>query len=281
MTRVVVTGATGFVGRHLVPVLEARGCEVTLLTRDVVNAGPRAVVDLVSAAAPDAVVHLATHFLSGHQPEDIPALVRSNVEAGALVAEAAAAAQARLVSIGSAWQHVGGRAYDPVSLYAATKQALVPILEYYTAVEGLEVRTVTLFDTYGPGDLRPKLVPSLLRAARDGTVLEMSDGHQLIDLTYVDDVVRGIADVALTADGPMESVLRTWRPVSIRELVRTAEDAIGRPIPVAWDRRPVRPREMRTDWVFGSSPTGWEAEVGLTDGLRRTWTALLESEPGR
>lgn len=109
----------------------------------------------------------------------------------------------------------------------------------------------------------------------------MSDGHQLIDLTYVTDVARGIADVALADDGPVESVLRTWQPVSIRDLVTTAEDAIGRPIPVAWDRRPIRPREMRTDWVFGSSPAGWAAEVGLTEGLRRTWAALLEAEPGR
>lgn len=281
MTSVVVTGTTGFVGRHLVPLLEAQGCDVTPLTRAVVDEGPRAVVDLISDSAPDVVVHLATHFLSAHQAEDIPALVRANVELGALVAEGASASQARLVSIGSAWQHVEGRAYDPVSLYAATKQALVPILEYYSAVQGLDSRTVTLFDTYGPGDLRPKLVPSLLRAARDGTALDMSDGRQLIDLTYVEDVARGIADVALADDGPVESVLRSWGPVSVRDLVATAEDAIGQPIPVVWDRRPRRPREMRSDWVFGSSPAGWVAEVGLAEGLRRTWEALLEAEPRR
>ena len=80
-----------------------------------------------------------------------------------------------------------------MSLYAATKQALAVIVEYYVRVRGLDATTVTLFDTYGPGDVRPKLVPLLLRAARDGAPVDMSDGGQLIDLTYVDDVVAGLA----------------------------------------------------------------------------------------
>lgn len=279
MTSVVVTGATGFVGRNLVPLLESRGCRVTPLTRATAEAGPRAVLECISGAEPEVVIHLATHFLSSHDAQDIPALVRANVELGTVVAEAAVQSRARLVSIGSAWQHVDGRDYEPVSLYAATKQALVPILEYYASAHALETRTVTLFDTYGPGDLRPKLVPSLLRAARDDAELQMSDGRQLIDLTYVDDIVRGLADVALAADAPSDSVLRSWRPVTIRDLVAITEEAIGQRVPVAWDRRPRRPREMRTDWIFGESPPGWQAEVGLDDGLRRTWQALLETEP--
>lgn len=271
MSRVLVTGASGFVGRALVPHLGELGVDVVSVGRP----GPDAVgaIEQMADAQPDVIVHLATMFVAEHQPEQIPDVIRTNVEFGTLVNEAALRADATLVSIGSSWQHYEGRAYDPVSLYAATKQALSDITEYYVRVRGLKHREVVLFDTYGPGDPRPKLVPSLLAAARSGEPLPMSDGEQLIDLTYIDDVAAGIAMVALDADALESSVLRTWQPLSVRDVVAALEAAIGRPVPVQWGVRPSRPREMRSDWVFGASPSGWIPRVELVDGLQRTWAA--------
>lgn len=279
--RVVVSGATGFVGRSVVPLLEERGCAAELLGRDVSGLEPSVVVDRVVESAPDVVVHLATHFLAVHEPDDIPDLVRTNVQWGTVLAEAATAAGARFVTIESAWQHVDGAAYEPVSLYAATKQAFADVCRYYAGVRGLDVRSITLYDTYGPGDVRPKLVPTLLRAARDGRALEMSDGEQLIDLTYVDDVARGIVDVALADDAPAECVLRSWTPLTVRALATLVEEVVDRPIAASWGVRPSRPREMRTDWVFGAPPPGWSAQVPLAEGLRRTWESVLAEGTSR
>jgi nucleoside-diphosphate-sugar epimerase len=273
--RVVVTGASGFVGRSLVRELAARQCVVETLGREDSGRGSSYVVDRVAAFAPEAVVHLATHFLASHRPEDLAPMVRANVEWGTVVAEATHRAGARLVTIDTAWQHFEGRDYDPVSLYAATKQAFDVILVFFARRKGLDVRTVTLFDTYGPGDDRAKLVPALFRAAATGAPLEMSDGLQLIDLTFVDDIARGIADVALQPDAPADCVLRSWRPVTIREVVHTLEEAIGRPVQVDWDARPRRSMEMREDWVFGQSPRHWVASVSLEDGMRKTWDAIV------
>ena len=274
--RVLVTGASGFVGRSVMVDLGDRGCAVGELTRRDSSAAPTAVVERTKEFKPDVVIHLATHFLAGHDPDDIPELIRSNVEFGTVVAEAASRSGARLVTVESAWQHVNGSAYDPVSLYAATKQALSTVLAYYVNVRGLDSRVVTLFDTYGPHDTRPKLVPALLAAAKSGTIVQMSDGNQLIDLTYVDDVVRGIVGVALEPGGAASSVLRTWDPVTIRQLVQTIEVATGSAVAVEWGARPARPREMTTDWVFGSSPAWWTAEISLEDGIRRCWDALAD-----
>ena len=52
--------------------------------------------------------------------------------------------------------------------------------------------------------------------------------------------------------------------------------ATGSAVAVEWGARPARPREMTTDWVFGSSPAWWSAEISLEDGIRRCWDALAD-----
>ena len=269
--RVIVTGTSGFVGRSLMPLLAARGCEVRGVSSGDAADGAAVLVARVVDWRPDVVINLATRFVAEHDVDQIPGLIEANVEFGTLMAEGAVRSGARLVTIDSAWQHFEGRDYAPVSLYAATKQALTAITDYYVQVKGLDRRSVVLFDTYGPGDVRPKLIPSLMRAALTGEPLEMSDGLQLIDLTYVDDVSRGIIDVALGGVGQETSVLRSGSPLTIREVVAVLETAIDLPVPVSWGVRPARPREMREDWVVGAGPSGWSPRVSLQEGLARTW----------
>lgn len=272
--RVLVTGSSGFVGRSLVPLLRARGCDVGTLGAVDAAGGAAALVARVVEHQPDVVINLATRFAAEHDIEQIPELIRANVEFGTVVAEGAVRAGARLIVVDSAWQHFEGRDYAPVSLYAATKQALKVITDYYVEVQGLDRRSVVLFDTYGPGDVRPKLIPSLMRAVLTGKPLEMSDGLQLIDLTYIDDVCRGIAQIALADDAAEASVLRTGHPSSIRDVVIVLEGVVERPVPVIWGARTDRPREMREDWVLGDSPADWSPRVRLSEGLAQTWLEL-------
>jgi nucleoside-diphosphate-sugar epimerase len=279
--RVVVTGVTGFIGSALLPLLSIQASEIAVVTRpgravDLENVacidaeGPE-LVERIAASSPDVVIHLATHFLASHEVADISTLVRSNIEFGTFVLEGASACSARVVNVNSAWQHVEGADYSPVSLYAATKQAFSDISTYYAQVRGLDVRDVTLFDSYGPGDTRMKLVPMLLAAAKSGATLDMSDGQQLIDLTYVEDVALGVVHAALAHDIPASTVLRSWSPLSVREVVARVEAVTGTSIAVNWGVRPTRPREMRSDWVFGTALPGWQPRVGFDEGLFRCW----------
>jgi nucleoside-diphosphate-sugar epimerase len=222
------------------------------------------------------VFHLATSFIAQHETCDIPELIDSNITFGTVILEAARGASARVVLTGSAWQHFEGATYHPVSLYAATKQALFDVAAFY-AHEGLDVRELTLFDTYGPDDPRRKLVPLLLEAAATGEQIDMSSGTQLIDLLYVTDVVEALIR---TADQPasestsvQQFVARSGTPVSIRGLVELIEQVVGSEINVAWGKRPDRPREMRSDWTFGHPVPGWSPRVDLASGIRSCWTA--------
>src|SRR5260370_942833 len=102
----------------------------------------------------------------------------------------AAAGVAHFVNTGTSWQHYEGAAYNPVCLYAATKQAFDDILRYYRERFGLRVVTLELSDTYGPGDPRKKLVPLLVERVKDRQKLSMSAGEQRISLVFISDVVE-------------------------------------------------------------------------------------------
>lgn len=281
---VLVTGATGFVGGHLVRALATDGVEVHALVRAgrQLDAGDGVTVHVladpvldapavIDAVRPRVVVHLATHFAAQHDPSLLRELVEANVTLGTAVAEACTRTGARLVHATSAWQHFEGAEYAPVSLYAATKQAFVDVLAYYTQVAGLVAAEVCLFDTYGPRDTRRKLVTLLLDAARTGDRLALGSGRQLIDPVHVDDVVAAIRLAAAGAVDGGRLVVGGGAPRTVRELVALVGDVTGRVLDVEWGARPDRPRECYTEWPIAATPNPWRPAIGLREGLATLW----------
>lgn len=285
---VLVTGASGFVGRHLTRALHARGDQVHAVLRasstrpDPQLPAPQVhrltdpsaqIGSIVDAVQPELVFHLATHFAARHLPGETISMLESNVVFGSLLAQACAAHGARLVHTTSAWQHYGGAEYEPVSLYAATKQALVDVLEYFRIVEQLDAREVCLFDTYGPDDDRGKLVSALISAMRDGRSVDMSSGRQLVDLVHIDDVVAALLLAAESPTFGRRMVARSGQPISVRDVVAALTQATGHRLEVRWGARPDRTREMVDDWPVPGDNLGWSPMIPLRDGLAALWRA--------
>lgn len=283
--RALVTGATGFVGGHLVRRLVDDGWLVDALVRSPDTDLAAAVVThpipspideliaLVGEIAPSVCFHLATAFRGVHVPADIQPMVEANVGFGVALAEAVSqAGNCVFVNTGTVWQHYEARPYSPVSLYAALKQSFTDALKFYEEVAGLPIVTLELTDTYGPGDPRPKLLPILARAAREGTALQMTDGTQLIDLLHVDDAVSALLATAAGVPGATYGA-SGGETLTLRELVAKFEAVSGLSVTAEWGVRPSRPREMLTPWMVSGPPPGWAPEVSLDEGIR----ALLAS----
>lgn len=285
LARVLLTGAGGFAGSHLARHLRDRGVEVDALAH-AQGAGPRppvphhiydgtldSVRKAISNAQPQVVVHLASLFLSEHQPGHLDALVDANIRFGLHLLEAMdLEGVSRLVNAGTSWQHFGGAAYEPVNLYAATKQAFEDLVDHYVTARGLRAVTLKLFDTYGPEDRRGKIVPLLVQALRDGRCLELSPGEQCLELTHVDDVCAGFEMAALRLLEPRRSEherfgLGSGHVVSLRELARLLEDLGGRRLDIRWGARPYRAREVMQPPKGLLPLPGWRARVPLRRGL--------------
>lgn len=283
-----VTGATGYVGSHLVNGLLGEGWFVHVVTRPSSNLAPLlkfgnricihehdgttfGMISLMRSASPDIVFHLASTVVGEHKPEYVDQLIESNVLFSTQLLEAMAIIGVqRLVNTGTFWQYssVCGGA---VNLYAATKQAFEDVIVYYSEDRGIKALTLVLFDTYGPNDPRAKLIPGLWQSALSGKELEMSPGGQLIDIVYIDDVVaaflRSPDVIESQVVGCLSYGVSSGVPIGLRELVAIFEKVSGEQIKVKWGARPYRKREVMVPWSGYEILPGWTPKFSLEEGI--------------
>ena len=284
-----VSGATGFIGSHLVPKLIRAGWQIHIVGREnscppdipefsmvgnhIHDGSTEGMIGILKDVKPNLVIHLASLFLSQHKPGDVEELIKSNMLFGTQLLEAMKINNVKhFINTGTTWQHYGKQEYSPVNLYAATKQAFEALIQYYVESDGLQVITLKLTDSYGPDDPRPKLMNLLKRVAENMQPLAMSPGEQRIDIVHVDDVVRAYAMAAeRLLSGSVERhecyAVRSGLPLQLRELVRMVEHELGRKLPINWGERTYRVREVMDPWEGGLLP-GWSAQVDLAQGIR-------------
>ncbi|NEV75674.1 NAD(P)-dependent oxidoreductase [Rhodopseudomonas sp. BR0C11] len=291
MKRALVTGASGFIGSCLVARLLADGWDVHVILRpqsslallsDVAarisvqrhSGATEQMLDILAASKPDVVFHLAAQASSDHLPNDVEQMIASNVLLSTQLAEAMMrTGVTRLVTTETFWQHRSGAdEYQPVCLYAATKQAARDILRYYVDAGSINVICLVLFDTYGPRDPRKKLVNLLKEVARDGREIKMTPGEQIIDLVHVEDVTSAYlraADLLIESAHP---ALRTYavssgERMSLRDLVGLIERVCDLSFSIKWGGKPYRLNEVFNPWL-GETLPGWRPKIGLAAGLR-------------
>lgn len=283
--KILVTGATGFIGTNLTQELrkkyelyilgqfegdpEKLGLPGIIMTDDI-----QRLADYIKEKEIEGIIHLASLYLTIHTPEQVKELVSSNVYFGTAVLEAASLAGCVkwFLNTGSIWQNynVKGTAYNPVNLYAATKQAFIDMAKYYSDVFGIKFCTLKLCDTYGPNDTRRKIFKLFKDYSESGEVLKMSPGEQKIDLVYITDIIAGFIRLAelLASDAEFkdEYVLTSGEQIPLKELANHFCEVSGRKLNIEWGGRPYRDREVMVPWK-GTPVPGWKAEVDVDKGI--------------
>jgi nucleoside-diphosphate-sugar epimerase len=285
-----ITGVTGYIGSNLaLRLLDlgwevhaiVRGCSISSLIEGdrenikfhIDDGAIDSMMKIMSAVQPTVVFHLASLFLSSHSSNDIKNLLNSNIEFGLRLIESMDKSNIRnIVNTGTSWQNYDGEAYSPTNLYAATKEAFDCLLKYYQLVRGINAITLKLFDSYGPGDKRGKLVSMLLKAAKDGNKISMSPGYQEIDLVYIDDIVDCyiLAAIRLMNKSVHEHEVygvSSNNPITLRDLVEKVSIITKSQILIDWGGRPYREREVMRTWKNSKKMPNWSPKVELDQGI--------------
>jgi nucleoside-diphosphate-sugar epimerase len=290
--KALITGGTGYIGSNLARYLVHQGWEVHLIIRpdskqfliqDIIESitihihhgSTQEMIEIMDKARPTVVFHLASLFLAQHSSKDIEGLIQSNILFSTQLVEAMTVTGINyLINTGTSWQHYQNSDYNPVCLYAATKQAFEDIITYYTETTSLKAITLKLFDTFGPKDPRNKLLSLLCKAANDKISLSMSPGEQLIDLVYIDDVLEAFLQAAenlLSGRGVMNHcyAVSSGNPLKLQDVVKVFERVTRRKLQIHWGGRPYREREVMIPWNKYICLPGWYPKISLEDGLRK------------
>lgn len=289
--RAIVTGATGFVGSNLCRKLLNQGWEVGIIAdsrfgfknvEDIKNQlsilediSLEGITNFFQDYRAHVVFHLASLFIAEHESKQVENLIDSNLKFGSYILEAMRNSDTKLIiNTGTSWQHYHTNDYNPVCLYAATKEAFMDILKYY--VEGEELRTITLklFDTYGENDKRPKLINLLNKFAEEKTELNMSKGEQMLDLVHVDDVTEAFINAFEYLDEQKEIKYEEFgvssgREIKLKEVIEIFEEISQKKINVNWGAKPYRKREVMKLWTNFEKLPNWECKISIEEGLEK------------
>ncbi|GAA3960753.1 GDP-mannose 4,6-dehydratase [Actinomadura viridis] len=161
----------------------------------------------------------------------------------------------------------------PRSVYDEAKRYAEALTSAFRHARGLDTGIVRIFNTYGPR-MRPddgRAIPTFLRQAlRNEPVTVTGDGSQTRSICHVDDTVRGIVGLALSAHaGPMN--IGSPYEISMLDLARLAIRLTGSRSAIRFVERPVDdPRVRRPDTTLAREALGWAPAVSVEGGLRST-----------
>lgn len=287
---ILVTGATGFVGRHLIPLLLQEGHQLICIVRDREKAsclfGEDGIfyvlseqLENISVYKPECVIHLAAYLSSRDDEEVIYKLLESNIIFGTRLLSALKGSGHKIklfINFGTCAEYrFGAMEVNNAYLYSATKTAFKQLLDYYAGASGYKYINIIPYTIYGGNDDSQKKIIDFIKDSFDAIdAIQMSEGKQVLDFIHVDDVVSFVCFVLnnislFINQSSTDYHLGTGIGTSIRDLVYIVENKYQKKCNIHWGALPYRSRDV----MYAVAPIGrlidmgWYPKIKLEDGL--------------
>ncbi len=293
--RVLVTGASGFIGSHVTRMLLAHGHGVAALAvpgdplrrlRDVADRltvlfcdlrNSWDVADRITAWRPEGCIHLAWYAEPGKylcSPENVPSLVASLgllrvlIETGCRQVVMAGTCAEYDTDLGFLREDSPPR---PSTIYAATKLSMNLIGQQMAAAARIKFAWARLFYLYGPYEDERRVVPALIRSLMRSQPFLATEGEQVRDYLHVEDVASALCTI-MERDGNGVYNVCSGEPTTMRRLMRTIGELVGCPDLIQFGALPYRDWEPM--FVCGDNTRlralGWCPRYSLESGLRQS-----------
>jgi NAD dependent epimerase/dehydratase len=305
--KILVTGADGFIGSHLVETLIAEGCQVKafvyynsfnswgwldtfskeqlnyieIFTGDIRDPiGVRTAIKGV-----DVVFHLAALIGIPFSYNSPDSYIDTNIKGTLNVLQACRDYPVERVVVTSTSEVYGTAHYVPIdekhplqgqSPYSASKIGADKMAESYYFSFGLPVTIIRPFNTYGPRQSARAVIPTIITQLLRGGHLKLGSLHPTRDLNYVSDIVDAFLKVAVSEKSVGEVInIGSGLEISIGDLARKIMQLTGRVVDIISEDQRIRPEKSEVERLIADNSKarnllGWEPKVSLEEGLKKT-----------
>ncbi len=290
--KILITGSTGFVGRHLVPKLITENHQILELTRNinvsiqlygtntqkyVLNDDQKALVQHVEEFMPDVVIHLASFITALDDYSSLIKVLNSNITFFCKVLDAVKSAKIKLfINTGTfAEYYKGDDNFDPAYLYAASKTASRSFLDYYSKVCNFKQTTVVPYTIYGGVDTQKKVIDYIYDSIDSEVPIDMSPGEQVLDFIHIDDVTDFYLKLIHSINElPAKSnfKLGTGKGHTLKEVARIIETILGKKTNINWGGKAYRNSDVMyavADRILALRVIKWKPNVKFEYGIEK------------
>ena len=302
MKRVLLTGATGFIGRHCLPLLVARGYEVHAVSsrRIAINQSnmhwhqtdlldPLQVAALMAEVQPSHLLHFAWYTVPGKYWTSVENLRWVQASIG-LLHEFVRHGGQRVVMAGTCAEYDWRYGYcseavtplAPTTLYGICKHSLQLMLVAFSEQTGLSAAWGRIFFLFGPYEHPDRLVAHVIRSLLRGEPARCSHGNQIRDFLYVQDVADAfVALLDSAVSGPIN--IASGKPVAVRDVICKIAEMQYRPDLIQMGALPAREDEpplLIADVRRLEEEVRWQPKYDLDTGLKKTieWWSNLDRQ---
>lgn len=290
--KVLITGATGFVGQNLLPMIEEKCHNVQVMTLDRNIEKAKGLFpysnckqvkstdwEAVKAFDPEIVLHLAAYNSSGNDDETLSKLLATNIEYGVYLLQSLCNCKSLKLFVNTgtfAEYRFGAEAFDDAYLYSATKTAYRAFVKYYADLCGYHYINVVPYTIYGGKKTVKRLIDYIFESIESETPVDMTAGEQILDFTHVND----LCDFYVTCINQVNKIcslkqgenfhIGTGKGNTPKDVITIIERVTNKKCNINWGGRPYRER----DTMQAVAPIakniellGWKAKISLEQGL--------------
>ncbi len=277
MARVVITGASGFIGRHVAAALQSNGH--TVIPTDRGNGDVAERETWARLPESDVVIHLAGRSFVPESWAEPAAFLRINVQGSVEALEYARTAGARVVFVSSYLYGPPDRLpiaeSTPVvatNPYALSKALAEQACRFFAERFGVKAAILRPFNVYGPGQDDVFLIPMIARQIHEGNAIRVKDLDPRRDYVYVSDVANAIVRAAEATDEFGIFNVGSGQSHSVREIIDIMQSLAGTTLSVqsADERRRDEIMDSVADISLARERLGWTPQWSLRDGLEAT-----------
>ncbi|KAF0137733.1 MAG: NAD-dependent epimerase/dehydratase [Xanthobacteraceae bacterium] len=297
-----ITGASGFIGRHVVRALSGDRWQIHGVVRHGADPGvkgvtwhrtdllrPGAASNLIEQVRPEAIMHLAWNAMPGkfwEAPDNLDWMAASLELYRAFVANGGKRALFAGTCAEYDWSHElldeADTPLKPATLYGTTKAALFQVLSAAAPRDGVALAWARVFFLYGPFEAEARLVPYVIRALMEERPAECSAGTAERDFMHVEDVAAAmIATLENDYCGPIN--VASGSCVPIHNIILEIGNQLGRPELIRFGARPTpsgEPRRMAASTTILQDKIGFRKPRSVGEGIAATidwWRARIKS----